>query len=26
MFGAERAETPFVTTGFGKIKSITAVD
>jgi len=26
MFGAERDEVPFVTTGFGKIKSITAVD
>lgn len=26
MFGAERAETPFVTKGFGKIKSIVSVD
>ena len=26
MFGAERDEVPFVTTGFGKIKSIASVD
>ena len=26
MFGAERAEVPYVTTGFGKIKSIASVD